>query len=209
VQKLGVEPLSTGLNCSPEFDAHATLVEILDRNRQALRWVLARRGPVNAVFGVSEGGGLAAELAAEFPAIHHLVVIGSGGLTMREDIEILARRQGRLEEIQSEIAAIASDPESPDKRLLGQPYRYWSSMLDIDPLPIYLRVRQPTYVVMGEKDESVPVESAYALRDRLAAARHTNVKVEIIEGASHVLIRDGVDLKPSLMRKIGAWLTSD
>lgn len=161
------------------------------------------------MFGVSEGGGLAAELAAENPSIRHLAVIGDGGLTMRENLRILGRRRGKLEEMESGMAAVDADPGSLEKRLLGLPYRYFSSMLDVDPIPVYLRVSQPAYVVMGEKDESVPVESAYALRERMAAAHRTNFTIEIVEGASHALIRDGADLKPAIMRKIGEWLSRD
>lgn len=209
LQKKGVDPWSTGIGCSREFETHATATEIFVRNREALRWVTSQRGQVDAVFGVSEGGGFAAELAAENPSIRHLVVIGSGGLTLREDLRILGRKLGKLEDLESGLAAIAADPESLEKRFLGLPHRYLSSVLDLDPIPVYLRVSQPAYVILGEKDEAVPVESAYALRDRLNAARRTNVTVEIVDGASHALMREGVDLKPIIMGKIGAWLSRD
>lgn len=209
LQKRGVDALSTGFACSGEYYAHATLDEFLARNREALRWTASQRGAIDAVFGVSEGGGIAAELAAENSSIRRLVVIGSGGLTMREDLRILAHKLGQTEALNAGLAAIASDPESVEKRFLGHSYRYWSSALDIDPVPIYLRVSQPARVFLGEKDEGVPVDSAFALRDRVAAANRTNVSVEIVEGASHTLVRDGEDLKPAIMRRIGAWLASD
>jgi pimeloyl-ACP methyl ester carboxylesterase len=209
VQKAGVDPFSTGFGCSREFEAHATLPEIFRRNREALDIVISRRGKIDALFGVSEGGGLAVALAAENPNIPRLVVVGSGGLTMREDLGFLARRTdfpiGTVE-LQSKFADIASDPQSEEKRLLGLPYLYWSSSLDRDPMPFYLRVSQPTRVFFGEKDQSVPVESAHALRDRLKAAHRTNIEVEIVEGASHTLVRDGKDLKPEIFRRLDGWL---
>lgn len=210
LQKLGVDPLSTGFGCSRDFDAHATLAGILERNREALHLVMARRGKVDAVFGISEGGGLAAELAAENPQVRHLVVIGSGGMTMRENLGILARRPGfpiNSEELESGLAAVAADPQSLDKRFLGLPHLYWSSTLDVDPSPVYRRISQPGYVFVGEKDQSVPVESAYALRNSLSAAHRKNIAVEIVEGASHTLVREGTDLKPEIFRKLNAWLT--
>jgi pimeloyl-ACP methyl ester carboxylesterase len=211
VQKAGVDPFSTGFTCSREFETRAALPEILSRNREALDVVASRRGKVDALFGVSEGGGLAVALAADNPKIPRLVVIGSGGLTMREDLGLLARTPGfpiGSQELQSKFADIASDPQSVDKRLLGLPYLYWSSSLDKDPMPFYLRVSQPAKVFFGEQDQSVPVESARALRDRLNAAHRTNIEVEIVEGASHTLVRDGKDLKPEIFRRLDAWLTA-
>lgn len=210
-QKAGIDPFSTGFGCSREFESHATLPEIFRRNREALDVVIARRGKVDALFGVSEGGGLAVALAAENPKIPRLVIIGSGGLTMREDLGLLARRAGfpiGAEELRSKFADIASDPQSLEKRLLGLPYLYWSSSLDKDPMPFYLRVSQPARVFFGEKDQSVPVESARALRDRLNAAHRTNIEVEIVEGASHTLVRDGKDLKPDIFRRLDSWLAA-
>lgn len=210
LQKSGVDPFTTGLaGCSRRFDERNTLPQIWVRNRDALRWVVARRGKVDAVMGVSEGGALAAALAAESKDVERLVVIGSGGMTTREGLGILARKGGFLasaEQLRSGLEAVDADPRSTEKRFLGLPHLYWSSTLDRDPIPIYLRVSQPSFVFFGEKDQSVPVESAYLLRDRLAAAGKSNIKVEIVGGASHTLVRDGVDLKPEIFSRVGEWL---
>ena len=131
---------------------------------------------------------------------------------MREDLGLLARRPGfpiGFQELQSKFADIASDPESLEKRLLGLPYLYWSSSLERDPMPFYLRVSQSAKIFFGEKDQSVPVESAHALRDRLNAAHRTNIEVEIVDGASHTLVRDGKDLKPEIFRRMDGWLMAN
>jgi pimeloyl-ACP methyl ester carboxylesterase len=208
VQKVGVAPMSTGGRCSREFDAHAVMDEILDHNRQALDHVVTQRGPLKAVFGVSEGASLAARLAVDNTGVERLVAIGSGALTMREDIRILAGRQNQLAKVEADMAAVATDPQSLDRRFLGLPYRYWTSSLDVDPAESYLRVTQPAYFVQGERDESVPVESGRALQARLAAANRTNYRFQFVEGASHILVRDGQDLKPAVMRAIATWMNA-
>jgi pimeloyl-ACP methyl ester carboxylesterase len=131
---------------------------------------------------------------------------------MREDLGLLAKRGDFLigfEELQSKLAEVSKDPESLDKRLLGLPYRYWSSALDIDPLPFYTRVSQPTYVFVGERDQSIPVESGHILRERLRAAHRSNINVEIVRGASHTLLRKGEDLKPGIFRQLDGWLRGE
>jgi pimeloyl-ACP methyl ester carboxylesterase len=176
--------------------------QILQRNREALARVAARSGHVDAVFGVSEGADIAAQLAVENPGVRRLVVIGGGGLSLRQSLDILpARPAGRAAE-----RARARDPASPSKRFLGLPYLYWSSFLDHDPLRAYLQVSQPTWVVHGEADESVPIASAYALRDAVARAGRTNFTFDFVGGASHTLVRDGRDLKPLVFADIDRWL---
>jgi pimeloyl-ACP methyl ester carboxylesterase len=211
LQKAGVSPLSTGMGCSREFDAQYTLPEILTRNREALSAVIARQGKVDVLFGVSEGGDVAAALAGENPSVGRLVVIGSGGMSVRESLRVLARRSElpvSSEQLDESFEQIAAEPASVDKRLLGLPFRYWSSTLDVDPSPLYRRISQPTYVLFGEKDQSVPVESVEKLRDDPEIRKHGKITVEIVPGASHTLNRSGVDLKPELFTKINAWLTS-
>lgn len=210
-QKAGVSPLSTGMGCSRDFDAQYTLPEILTRNREALSAVIARQGKVDALFGVSEGGNVAATLAGENPSVGRLVVIGSGGMSMRESLRMLARRSElpvSSEQLQESYERIAADPASVDKRLLGLPFRYWSSSLDVDPIPLYRRISQPTYILFGEKDQSAPVESVEKLRDDPEIRKQGKITVEIVPGASHTLTRSGVDLKPELFSKINAWLAS-
>ena len=112
------------------------------------------------------------------------------------------------EQLQESYERIAADPASVDKRLLGLPFRYWSSSLDVDPIPLYRRISQPTYSLFGEKDQSAPVESVEKLRDDPEIRKQGKITVEIVPGASHTLTRSGVDLKPELFSKINAWLAS-
>lgn len=207
-QKAGVERRSTGLACSQEFLDRSAYPDMLERNREALRRVAARHGGrVAAVFGVSEGGTIAAQLAADGPTARRLVVIGSGGPTSREELRLIGPRRGLPPEaVEAAFREVAETPDDVHATLYGMTHRYWSTMLDVDPAPMFLRARQPALVVMGGEDEDVPVESAYRLRDRMAEAGRRDFTLRIVEGASHTLTRGGEDLKPAVMREIGAWL---
>jgi len=207
VQKEGVGGLETGGNCSDAFRASYNYDILLERNAAALEWVKSRSpNSVSAIVGVSEGGTIAAALAAENPEIDRLVVIGSGGLSLRQMTQILAERQGRPEELAAGLAAVDADPANLGRDFMGMPHPYLASVLDVDPLPIFARVTQPTMLIIGEEDESVPVESARYLARSLEEYGKSNVTLTVIPGADHTLRRDGQDLKPALMARLSRWL---
>ena len=207
-QKPGVGRTSAGLVCSDAYLDWNSFPQIVAHNREALRVVMARHGgSLAAVIGVSEGGTVAAQLAAENPQIRRLVVIGSGGLPFRKAAQLLAAKRGEPpSSIDAAFARIAADPDNARATVYGMTHRYWSTLLDVDPTPTFLKLKQPTLLVMGELDQSVPIESAVHLRNEMAAAKRSNFALEVVPGASHLLVRDGVDQKPAVMRRIGVWL---
>lgn len=213
VEKPGIAEGDLGFACSDAFHAADILPAILARQRAALDWL--RRGgdggsgPVT-LFGVSEGGSVAVALAAEAgPAIvDRVIVVGSGGLPLRRSLQILASRDRLPIDVEALFSEVASDPHAVSRRRLGHAHAYWSSMLDADPLPAYLRLQVPTLVLFGEQDRSVPVESAWHLREALRIAGRRNVTVGIVPGADHTLHRDGQDLKASLFRYASEGLRS-
>lgn len=207
VQKEGVSSLETGGSCSDAFRANYTYDILLERNAAALEWVKSRSPyGVSAIVGVSEGGTIAAALAAENPDIDRLVVIGSGGLSFRQMTGILAERQGRSDELAAGLAAVDADPANLRRDFMGMPHPYLASVLDVDPLPIFARVTQPTMLIIGEEDESVPVESARYLARSLEGRGSGNLTLAVVPGADHTLRRDGQDLKPDLMARLSQWL---
>ncbi len=206
LDKQGVTRGDLGLFCSQEFDEGYTWSAMLRRHREALARVAAIHGAPAAIIGVSEGGSLAAQLAVENPGIGKLVVIGSGGLPFRQSLRILAEREGRRDELEKMFARIAANPQSSRHRAWGLPHRYWSSMLDIDPAPLFLAFRNPVLLIMGEKDESVPLESALFLQDRFRTAGRTDFSLRTVPGAGHALTRAGKDLREPVLREIGDWL---
>lgn len=209
VQKPAVSATETGFSCSRKFQDRYTYPELQARNRDAFHWVRSQwPGKVTAVVGVSEGGTLAAELAADDPDIGKLVVIGSGGMKFRHLASIVAQRRNKMDEMRAALARIDANPDDTRSTVLGMTPRYWTSVLDVDPLAVYRRVSQPILLIIGEQDENVPVESALHLKEIFAHEGRRNLTLEIVPGADHVLKRNGSDLKPDLMRRIGNWLST-
>lgn len=209
VQKHGVGATEAGFNCSEQFYDRYILPDLLTRNRDAFRWVRSQwPGKVAAVIGASEGGGIAAALAADNPDAGRLIVIGSGGMKFRQLASIIAKRRNMEEEMRTGVARIDANPNDARTMVFGMTPRYWTSVLDVDPLADYRRVSQPILLVIGERDENVPVEAALYLKDVFAGERRHNLYVEIVPGADHVLKRNGSDLKPELMRRFGKWLAT-
>lgn len=210
LQKSGVNAFAAGGRCSDAFNEHYTAEILQKRNADALSWVQEHfDGDIAAIVGVSEGGVIAASLAANHPEIARLVIIGSGAMTFREELMMLADRRGETAALQSGLANVASHPDSTTEAFLGLPHRYLTSMLDLDPRPIYAQTTQSALLLAGGEDESVPVESMHRLGEELKQRPTGKVNLEIIPGANHVLKRDGRDMKPVIMQRLSRWLTGE
>lgn len=149
--------------------------------------------PKNVVLvGVSEGALPAARVAGLSPAVTHLAIIGSGGYSMRKSLATL-RQKGVIQfDVNAGWEKIAADPRSIEKNWYGNPYRWWADVMDIDPLPALLQLNIPILVGMGEKDESVPVESVRFLESKFKEAGKNNLFVRIYPGSDHRLTANGV-----------------
>lgn len=141
----------------------------------AMRPYLAdiRPGTPVIVVGESEGGGVAAVMARTEPRITHLVLLGTGGgMTQAEELALLMRDPtngyGTLEEAEATFADIRANPDS-DREWLGHPYRRWSSALWSRALDDILAANIPVFLAQGDRDTSVPVESARLVRDAFDA----------------------------------------
>lgn len=159
--------------------------------------------------GVSEGGLPAVQLAASLPVVTHVALIGDGSFSMRDNLATLERRgvwpAGVLEQ---GLQQLQRDPMSLEHQWLGHPHRYWHEMLDLQPLPWWLRVEQPILLGIGSADHSVPVESALAARDAFARAGKHNLTLLIYEGADHRLQRGEHDHRHEFFDSVGRWLQS-
>ena len=205
-QKDGVSTSNTGLSCDQEFVENYNFPKMKERNSIALDEVIRRHGEVN-VLGVSEGGQIAAELTQSHPAVRRLAVIGSGGLPFRAVGRLLDARQGATT-FERAFAQVDADPSSTTRKTLGYSHRYWSSVIDRDPAPVYLSLKIPILMVFGERDDSVPVESARRLEERFAAAGNRNFRLIVVPGANHVLKQGDSDRKPEIMGVISSFFGS-
>jgi pimeloyl-ACP methyl ester carboxylesterase len=152
--------------------------------------------PKNVVLvGVSEGALSAARVADLSPVITHLAIIGSGGYSMRKSLVTLKKRGAIEFDVDSGWKKISADPRSIEKKWYGNTYRWWSDVMDLDPLPDLLKLRMPILLGMGEKDKSVPVESAWFLEKKFKEVGKDNLAVRIYPGADHRLSGNGVSYR--------------
>lgn len=169
-------------------------------------------GPV-ILCGASEGGDVAAAVAAREPRITHVVLLGSGGgMTQAEELlstwqqlppQLGIKTRADLEAV---FADIRANPEA-DKRWYGHPYRRWASYAFDLPMDDLLKVTAPIMLCHGDADTSVPVESARLVRDAFVAAGRTNLSYHEYAGADHRFARaDGVSVFPVVEVDLVMWL---
>ncbi len=124
-------------------------------------------------WGESEGGMIAANLAAQTPQTAAVLLFATGGgLKPREEIKSsLRQRLGNHGAVQDEIDqymifleeqmdAMILDP-TPDKQFLGNTYKWWASLLVADEASLFLNQNSlPIYLAHGVEDSQIPVLSA-------------------------------------------------
>ena len=206
VEKPGVKfldaPADPGgaTHASPLFRVEHTL----DRWTEAVRAASAagrklpgiRAGAV-LVVGHSEGGIIAAKLAAECDWITHVAVLAGGGPTQLFDLILLARAgtffrhisdsaDARVDYVLEEWKKILAHPDDADRLFFGHPYRRWSSFLRTSTLEQLLQTRARIYVAQGTEDQAVAWESFEVLRAELQA-RARDATFDTVAGADHSL----------------------
>ncbi len=137
------------------------------------------------IFGVSEGGNIAAKVSSEIHEITHLILLGSGGMMGIEEFKLWGNRHNMdFEQISQ---AVAKYPNSIGKMALGHTYKYWSSVLSVDPMDSLEKLEIPIFAAIGENDEMVPVESLYFLSNEFIRREKKNLTVKIFPDCNHVL----------------------
>ena len=156
--------------------------------------------PRNVVLvGISEGGMVAARVARARNDITHLIVIGDGGWSMRDNLGVLMGP----EVVSRGWSEIASDPNSIEKSWLGNPFRYWFDVLDYSPMGDYLALEIPVIIAMGERDRSIPSASALDVQKHATAAGKKNIGVVIYPGADHFLKADDISYRAEFFKQAG------
>lgn len=163
--------------------------------------------PKNVILvGVSEGALPATKIAALSPAITHLAIIGSGGYSMRKSLATLKQKRAIRFDVNSGWEKISADPRSIEKDWYGNSYRWWSDIMDIDPITDFLKLNIPILVGIGEQDESVPVESVHYLETEFKEAGKGNLIVRIYPGADHRLGGNGMSYRSEFFAELGRLL---
>ena len=193
--------------CSPAFNAHDTprtwmadYMAFLSRTLEAQpgRWK-------NVVLvGGSEGGALAARIARARSDVTHLIVVGDGGWSMRENLSTLMGANV----VEAAWKTIAREPDRADAFWLGHAHRYWFDTFDHAPQGDYLALQIPVLIGFGERDRSVPVASAQDLLRAAHAAGKQNIGLVVYPGADHSLQAQGQDHLREFLRGAGQGIAS-
>jgi pimeloyl-ACP methyl ester carboxylesterase len=163
-----------------------------------------------ALLGFSDGGAVAPQVAANSRKIGRLAVIGAGGMKQSDEFRLFAARGVQpyahpsiKDTLDATFADIARHPMAVDKRFFGHSYSFWSARLFHDPLATYARLDIPVVVAMGEKDESVPIESGRLLQRFFAQRPGADFTFFEFPEANHGLAANGkAHLKPFIARLV-------
>lgn len=137
------------------------------------------------LLGVSEGGNIAARVASDMHIINYLAIIGSGGLPQSEEFYLFY--PDKQKELSRFYDIIKRNPESVDSMAMGYSYKYWSTMLFVDPTPYFLSLNYPILLGIGENDKSVPVASARYLRSAFEKNHKSNLTYIEYKDCDHSL----------------------
>lgn len=97
---------------------------------------------------------------------------------------------------------IAKNVTSVDQFWLGNTYRWWFDVIDLDPLPDYLALNIPILIGVGGSDRSVPVGSALSLQAEFEKVGKSNITVLVYPGAGHMLTTRTVSFRSDFFREV-------
>lgn len=220
VEKPGVKPFDSpkrmgGANeGSREFLEEHTLPRWATANAAALQAVLARPDidPKRVlVTGHSEGGIVAARVAADVPAVTHVAPLSCGGATQLFSLAELARRRApdgqgdaAARAVYAEWAKVLTKPDSIDDFWLGHPHRRWSTFLKSSVIDELKRSKAKVYLAHGTADESDSIIGFDVMRAELLA-NGRDVTAERVEGGDHGFGVKGQSLLAKVFGNVVEW----
>ena len=156
------------------------------------------------IFGVSEGGNIAAQLASEIPQVTHLMVLGSGGMVGIDEFRIWGKKYNI--DFDKLYQQVKEHPDSIKRLAVGQTYKYWASVLPVNPMDYLKTITIPILYVVGGEDEMMPVESVYFLQNEFKRLRKQNLTVKVYQGCNHVLKdSSGKSHRGDMLRFASKW----
>jgi len=210
LQKQGVGPFTTGLfGCPEEFYKNDYFERRVNEQKAFITHILEhdRGRPENIVIlGVSEGCTTAAVLANRLTSVTHLAMIGCGGMKFIDELRLLRDRGDVSFDVDALYETVLKEPESTSRFIAGHTYRYWASILEVNPSRFLLDLDIPVIVAMGEKDRSVPVESVLYLKALFERAEKDNLTVLIYPDADHTLKSSHRDYREEFLKRTSIWI---
>lgn len=151
------------------------------------------------LYGASEGGTIAPELALTLPNVTHLIVTGSGGYCQAKEFEYLLQHEQEVpyegfltksginseEDLAAEFEKIRREPNST-KLWLGHSYMRWSSYLWYEPEEFIAQLQIPALFYGGALDRNAAIESIAYLEHRFADK--PGIRAVVVPDADHSLI---------------------
>ncbi|MFL5329811.1 MAG: alpha/beta fold hydrolase [Gemmataceae bacterium] len=216
VEKPGVtfgnmpEHPGTSEEASPDFRKEHTLPRWVEAVNAAIRATHRLEGidwTRTLVVGHSEGGIVAAHIAAANTLVTHVAVLSSGGPSQLFDL----MQTKSADEIRDGWAQVQSDPDNAEKLWLGHPHRRWSSFATTSTLDGLLAGRAAIFAAYGTSDKVVPPISFDLLCAELTARGRDFVPLRM-EGADHGFRKPGDSLgDPAGFRdvftRMAAWFS--
>jgi pimeloyl-ACP methyl ester carboxylesterase len=165
--------------------------------------------------GSSQGGVVAADVAARDPRVSHLFIMaGGGGWTQAEEMRFFVERgqtvpEGEsVEALETKFNQIKAAPDSGEL-WYGHPFRMWSSYLWFRPMDGLIARPIPMFLAQGTADTSTPVESARAMRDEFNRLGLSNLTYVEYSGLDHHFNNEaGESRLGDLEKDAYAWLSA-
>lgn len=208
LQKRHIGHRETGLQePSNSYHQNNHYVQLVKDQKEFIQSILSKINHSNKkiiILGVSEGGNIASQLASEVPQTTHLVTIGSGGMVGIEEFRAWGKKQNiNFDKVYEQVK---KDPDSIEKKILGQTYRYWSSVLPVKPMSSLKKLDIPILAIIGEQDEMVPVESVRFLSSEFERLGKENLTVKIVPDSNHALKdSSGKENRGEIMKFVSEW----
>jgi pimeloyl-ACP methyl ester carboxylesterase len=194
------KPLSSFYN----YNHYSQLVQ---DQKEFIQYILANTdhtGKRIIIFGVSEGGNIAAQVSSEIPETTHLLLLGSGGMVGIEEFKLWG--DSRSIDFGQINQKVAQYPDSIEKKALGHTYKYWASVLPVDPMDSLEKLETPIFAAIGENDEMVPVESVHFMVNEFKRLGKDNLTVQIFPDCNHVLNdSSGKNYRGELFQLVTSW----
>lgn len=182
---------------SEEFLREHTLDRWADANVAALKatWKLDGIDSSRTLaVGHSEGGIVAAAVAAKTPEVTHVASLAGGGPTQLFDLMELRKKplpddkpgdaEARANTALTDWDAILADPESTSKSWMGHPYRRWSTFLKSSVIAELRKSKARIYLAQGSEDTAVhPKSYNFAMAELKTAGR--DVTGDYVLGGDH------------------------
>lgn len=179
---------------SKEFLTEHTLPRWGEANVAAVKAVLTLPDVDSSrvlTVGHSEGGIVAARVAAEVPAVTHVASLAGGGPSQLFSLASLARRNApagqatlAVKSVFDDWAKVLAKPDSIDDFWMGHPYCRWSGFLKYSVGQELRRTKARVFIANGTADPAEAIEGFDVLHAELLA-QGRDVTAKRVEGGDH------------------------